>query len=97
MEQVLKKWLARLTAWMHSPERSEQATKVTNKTKAALHDASVRWGRSEAELIRQAIEQLLRSGADAGGSRGRAAAPAWIAGPDSGDGADAACVLGCSP
>ena len=48
---------------------------LPEQTKAALHDASVRWGRSEAELIRQAIEQLLRSGADAGGSRGRAAAP----------------------
>lgn len=32
---------------------------LPEQTKAALHDASVRWGRSEAELIRQAIEQLL--------------------------------------
>jgi len=38
MEQLLKKWLARLTAWMHSPERSEQANEVSRKTKAALHD-----------------------------------------------------------
>jgi hypothetical protein len=58
MEQVLKKWLARLTAWMHSPERSEQATKVTNKTKAALHDVR------ESETGRKAEAKLrdLRDG-----------------------------------
>jgi precorrin-2/cobalt-factor-2 C20-methyltransferase len=35
---------------------------LSEQTKAALHDASVRWGRSEAEIIRQAIERLVRGG-----------------------------------
>jgi hypothetical protein len=38
VEQLLRKWWSRLTAWMHSPERSEQATEATRKAKAALHD-----------------------------------------------------------
>jgi len=35
---------------------------LSDQTKAALHDASVRWGRSEAEIIRQAIERHVRGG-----------------------------------
>lgn len=35
---------------------------LSEQTKAALHDASVRWGRSEAEIIRQAIERHVRGG-----------------------------------
>jgi precorrin-2/cobalt-factor-2 C20-methyltransferase len=33
---------------------------LSEQTKAALHDASVRWGRSEAEIVRQAIERHVR-------------------------------------
>jgi precorrin-2/cobalt-factor-2 C20-methyltransferase len=46
---------------------------LSEQTKAALHDASVRWGRSEAEIIRQAIERHVRGG---GGGGGEAANPA---------------------
>jgi precorrin-2/cobalt-factor-2 C20-methyltransferase len=35
---------------------------LSEQTKTALHDASVRWGRSEAEIIRQAIERHIRGG-----------------------------------
>ena len=39
---------------------------LSEQTKAALHDASVRWGRSEAEIIRQAIERHVRGGGGGG-------------------------------
>ena len=39
---------------------------LSEQTKAALHEASVRWGRSEAEIIRQAIERHVNGGAETG-------------------------------
>jgi hypothetical protein len=62
MEQLLSKWWARLTAWMRSPERSEQATEMTHKAKAALHDVR------ESDTARKA-ESALRDLRDSDAGR----------------------------
>jgi precorrin-2/cobalt-factor-2 C20-methyltransferase len=46
---------------------------LPEQTKAALHEVSVRVGRSEAALIRQAIDQLVRDGGTVGAWGGRSA------------------------
>jgi hypothetical protein len=38
MEQMLRNWWARITAWLHSPERSEQAGQVKSKAKDTVRD-----------------------------------------------------------
>ena len=38
LEQLLRKWWSRLTAWMRSPERSAQAAEAARKAKAALSE-----------------------------------------------------------